>query len=284
MEFAIFHKRYFNAKGGSFSRVTEREDYDSQITLTDFEADLVINHFGVSNIHIGNVRSNVLKSAKPFLLFPSKELISLNLVFPKPHKAELRLYISNKSHFRPKAGQIWFLYIDHANNLVIGEMEEVEWNKLDQIDELDELYQENIERIEVKEKKVKVDPKGKIEQTEIGGKIVYRRDPRIAILSFQEASYTCEVDKTHNTFISEANKRPYVEAHHFIPMKFQPSFTSPLDSLENVVALCPNCHRGIHHGVVDHKRHLIERLILNRGISNSVDDYAQYYNCYQINQ
>lgn len=284
MEFAIFHKRYFHAKGGSFSRVTSREDYDSQITLTDFEADLVVNHFGISNIHIGNVKSDVAKAAKPFLLFPSKELISLNLVFPKPNKSELRLYLSKKGHFRPRAEQVWFLYIDYSDNLVVGAMDEIEWNKLDQIDEFDEAYQEIIEEIESKQKKPQVDPKGRIEQIEVSGRIIYKRDPRIAILSFQEASYTCEIDKAHNTFLAEANRKPYVEAHHFIPMKFQPSFTIQLDSVENVVALCPNCHRGIHHGVIDHKRHLIERLIVNRGLSNTVEDFAQYYNCYQLSQ
>lgn len=39
----------------------------------------------------------------------------------------------------------------------------------------------------------------------------------------------------------------YIEAHHLIPMKNSRFFTTSLDVAENILPLCPNCHRKIHH-------------------------------------
>ena len=49
----------------------------------------------------------------------------------------------------------------------------------------------------------------------------------------------------------------FVEAHHLVPMQFQEHFESSLDVLENVVVLCPNCHRKLHHGQVADKKLLL---------------------------
>jgi 5-methylcytosine-specific restriction enzyme A len=46
MRFRQFHNDFFDSIDGAYSLVTQREFYDSQITLTDAEAEMVINHFG----------------------------------------------------------------------------------------------------------------------------------------------------------------------------------------------------------------------------------------------
>ena len=71
MEFQLFHNKFFNAVDGSYSIVTPREEFDSQITLTDAEAEMVINYFGISNIQIGNVTSDKMKAKKKFFLYPN---------------------------------------------------------------------------------------------------------------------------------------------------------------------------------------------------------------------
>ncbi|MGL4999965.1 MAG: HNH endonuclease [Cetobacterium sp.] len=48
--------------------------------------------------------------------------------------------------------------------------------------------------------------------------------------------------------MSGTTNKQYMEAHHLIPMNAQDSFKNSLDVLGNVVSLCPNCHRMIHHG------------------------------------
>ena len=61
------------------------------------------------------------------------------------------------------------------------------------------------------------------------------------------ANYECEY-KNHKTFNKE-NDKQYIEVHHLIPMKEQNRMiTKPLDREENIVCLCPNCHREIHYG------------------------------------
>ena len=75
----------------------------------------------------------------------------------------------------------------------------------------------------------------------------YMRDPIIAAWAKQQANYSCEYDITHCTFISKITGYNYVEAHHLIPMRFQDKFEKSLDIPENILILCPNCHRKLHH-------------------------------------
>ena len=105
MEFKSFHNDFFRAICGAYSRITSREYYDSQITLTDNEADIVINYFGYENINVGNVGSDKNKYLKKFLLYNAEyqeyNPIYLNLVFPKPAKPELRLYLAESRGYKP---------------------------------------------------------------------------------------------------------------------------------------------------------------------------------------
>jgi 5-methylcytosine-specific restriction protein A len=281
MEFTKFHKEYFSSNSGAFSEVTERENYDSQITVTDYEAAMVIEYFGINNIQLGNVQSNRLKSEKNFLLYPLNTRISLNLVFPKSEKPELRLYLSHRKGFKPRGGMIWFIFINQDDQLVIGFMDKKEWDKIGQIDIEDEEYQNNIEEAFIKEKKVLVAPEGKIARVNIGPRISFGRDPKIAIMRFQEVGYKCEIHHSHETFISLATNLPYMEAHHFIPIKYQGLFKEPLDSFYNVTSLCPTCHRAIHHATVDFKLHLIKNIYEKRPQLHhyTLDDISQFYNC-----
>lgn len=75
----------------------------------------------------------------------------------------------------------------------------------------------------------------------------WKRNPAIAKESMIKAEYNCEIDRSHQTFISFVTNKNYVEAHHLIPMKYQVNFKYSLDVPGNIVSLCPNCHREIHH-------------------------------------
>ncbi len=284
MDFKPLHKLYFNAKIGAFSRVTAREDYDSQITLTDIEADIVIDHFGIENIHVGGVKEDKAKSQKMFLLYPSLKPIYLNLNFPKPDKPELRLYLAATRGFRPVAGQIWFIYRNNENNLVIGALNENIWNNIDQQDNDDNYYQNTIEKTIIAKEKLQVSAEGKIATATLGSRLIYVRNPLLAVMRFQLSDYKCEINPNHKTFTAETTKMPYVEAHHFIPIKFQGIIKEPLDNLHNIVSLCPNCHRGIHHAVIDHKLDLIEKIYKKRQEIHSYhfDYIAELYNCIKI--
>jgi len=290
MEFKPFHNEFFRAIGGAFSRVTIRENFDSQITLTDNEAELVINYFGRENIHIGNVKGDTEKSRKKFLLYNANnspiESIYLNLVFPKPkRKTELRIYLTTKG-FKPKGGDIWFIYINANNEIVIGSLEEKIWNMLGQDDTEDDNYQSIIEESLIITKPFNISPIGKIIQINLGGRLIYQRDPRLAINRLFKAEFKCEINPSHKTFLAQKTNLPFFEAHHFIPMRYQNLFTTPLDNLDNIICLCPNCHRAMHHAIIQYKYELVKQLYNKRPEMHtySIDYIAQYYNCLEIVQ
>jgi len=112
---------------GACSVVTEREVYDSQITMTGEEQQLLEEYFQ-GDIHVGNVKSDRVAAAKTFLLHPIGARIKLNLVYPKPSKGELRLYLRERS-YKPKDGHIWFIY-RKGGELYLGAMSKDRWDAL----------------------------------------------------------------------------------------------------------------------------------------------------------
>ncbi|MGI9950677.1 HNH endonuclease [Vibrio hyugaensis] len=74
----------------------------------------------------------------------------------------------------------------------------------------------------------------------------YRRDPDVVAEALYRAEGFCEKCKEKAPFIKRSNGEPYLEVHHIIPLS-----QGGLDSLENVISLCPNCHREIHFGPAD---------------------------------
>lgn len=259
MKFGTFQKKRFNTTSGAYSIVTEREYFDSQITLTDYEAEIVLSHFGKNNVHVGNVKSNATLSKKHFRLFPGGKTISLNLVFPKADKTELRLYISKTAGYKPKGGDVWFMFI-RDGDIWIGSMSESVWRDDSSVmkqDDSDEFYQRSIndsDKIRIQKSKERDS---------------YARDPRIAIRRMKLAGFKCEFDPAHQLFVSRFSHQPYLEAHHLIPIGLQSDFKQPLDTISNVFCLCPYCHRAVHHAEEEHARKILRKLVKNRPILDS---------------
>jgi 5-methylcytosine-specific restriction protein A len=69
-------------------------------------------------------------------------------------------------------------------------------------------------------------------------------------------NFICKISHKHITFIS--NKTNYVEGHHIIPMFQQKNYDFNLDDVNNIISLCPNCHREIHSA--DNKKKIIDNL------------------------
>lgn len=112
----------------------------------------------------------------------------------------------------------------------------------------------------------------------------WERDPRIAKASLAMSNFKCEIDPKHFTFTSQVTGESYVEAHHLIPMKVQEEFEYSLDVTGNIISLCPNCHRAIHHATLSKKKEMINKLYLKRrdilkkfGISVSFDRLFEIY-------
>ncbi|MED4116304.1 MrcB family domain-containing protein [Priestia megaterium] len=93
-----------------------------------------------------------------------------------------------------------------------------------------------------------------------GGKKQWIRNVAKASKALMLSNYTCEIDSSHETFISKSTNMPYVESHHLIPMGKQGEFQYDLDQLANLISLCPLCHRLIHLGTDADKEKLLRKL------------------------
>jgi 5-methylcytosine-specific restriction endonuclease McrA len=71
---------------------------------------------------------------------------------------------------------------------------------------------------------------------------VFLRNPRVVELAKLRANGLCERCGCKAPFLTTAGQ-PYLEVHHVVPL----AKNGP-DTLENVSALCPNCHREAHFG------------------------------------
>lgn len=91
------------------------------------------------------------------------------------------------------------------------------------------------------------------------------KDGRIAKAALEKKYYTCQIDPEHKTFLTTRNI-PYMEGHHLIPCTvanakyFWEKYGKNIDCLENIVCLCPTCHRAVHFGEKSTKEEMIKTM------------------------
>ncbi|MBR3482723.1 MAG: hypothetical protein IKH45_07595 [Neisseriaceae bacterium] len=92
----------------------------------------------------------------------------------------------------------------------------------------------------------------------------YRRNPLLGKVAIERAYYSCENNPHHETFISAKTNKNFMEAHHFVPVKYQQEiwkkYKINVDCVENIVSLCPTCHRAFHNGTKEVKSDLINNI------------------------
>lgn len=244
MEFSFLQCTTLNAVKGSYSPVTDREIYDSQITATDSEAKLLVEFFRRSGegIYVGNVNSNRAAARKAFRLFPTGETVFLNLVYPKPNKTELRLYLSSRAGFMPHKGDVWFIYESRERGeLWIGAMPESRWRDLNEESLIGKKVETKVKRLE--------------------------RDPSLVKKRMELSRYMCEYSENHKLFVARSTGSRYVEVHHIIPLNFQDEFASKkLDNINNLYSLCPYCHAAVHHAEGRVARKLLSKMYDDRSV------------------
>jgi len=256
MQFGIKENERFGTMNGAWSEVTHREVHDSQITVTEDEKEVMLGHFRNADIHVGHVRDNRELAKKTFNLHGTGRSIGLNLVYPKPEKSELRLYLSERAGFKPEGSEIWFVYVK-SGEIFIGSMTKEEWEGASHnpaaFDSEDQLYQAAIQG----------DPSAleKVERQDSQ----FPRDSRLPRKVISEADFKCEVDGSHTTFISRSTGSQYMEAHHLVPIAFQGEYQQPLDQDDNIYCLCSVCHDKIHYGVPEDVREIVGKLLKKKG-------------------
>lgn len=116
----------------------------------------------------------------------------------------------------------------------------------------------------------------------------YTTDPKLAKTVLVNSGWKCALDgfdgHAHTTFDTKTGNK-YLEAHHLVPMKAQKDFyPTNIDISDNIIPLCPNCHKAVHYGNISEKRRFLKPLYDARiaslkahGINISFDDLINKY-------
>lgn len=80
-------------------------------------------------------------------------------------------------------------------------------------------------------------------QKSISNITIYNRNPDVIAERLYIAAGYCEDCKQKAPFLRKSTGEPYLEVHHIIPLS-----QNGEDSVDNTIALCPNCHRKRHFG------------------------------------
>ncbi|MGY8642214.1 MAG: HNH endonuclease [Verrucomicrobiales bacterium] len=73
----------------------------------------------------------------------------------------------------------------------------------------------------------------------------FRRNSSVIVSVLRRSNGICERCGVIAPFLRRSDNSPYLEVHHWIPLS-----QGGEDTVENAAALCPNCHREVHHGQV----------------------------------
>jgi len=71
---------------------------------------------------------------------------------------------------------------------------------------------------------------------------VFDRDPDVVAEVLLRAAGECENCKRPAPFLRRSDRTPYLEVHHVIRLS-----NGGDDTVENAIAVCPNCHRAAHY-------------------------------------
>ncbi|MCR3906961.1 MAG: hypothetical protein NUK62_08070 [Tenericutes bacterium] len=154
----------------------------------------------------------------------------------------------------------------------------------DYIETVDSIKEENIND------KISVDAHKVVPLAVLRGSVgrKFKINPILGKIAIKKANYSCECNYGHGTFISNRTGKQFMEGHHLIPVGYQieiwNKYSVNVDCVENIVSLCPNCHRAIHYGNETTKKKLIEKLFDLRkatykkiGININLDEIKKMY-------
>lgn len=99
-------------------------------------------------------------------------------------------------------------------------------------------------------------PEGNLSpQTAVASSKQYVRDPKIVAWVLKQAKGTCEACGKNAPF-KDRNGRLFLEVHHVTELA-----NGGPDTVDNAIAVCPNCHRELHFG--EERAKLRSRILKN---------------------
>lgn len=259
-EFDASLNSFFKSSRGAGSRITEKDEANKrQLTVVAHERK-ILEHF-IPDVPEGSLKSAEENNAKTdfeLRMFPSGEKVFLKLNKPKLGKNEMRLYFRH-GVFNPAAGDFWFLF-ERAGQLWIGSLDEDELERARRGQPIDP--QNGFDQIS--EDGYQIALNSTSPEKFVSTTLKYRRDPLIAQAVLVKSGYQCEMMPAHQTFTSRVTGKPYLEAHHLVPMMEQRHFATSLDVEENICILNPYAHRMLHHATYSEIEPFIHKLAERR--------------------
>lgn len=250
---------FFLANDGAGSRVTEREGMrsgDRSVTVSSQEKTILNQfHSNFPRMSLVRARANGEKTEFKFRQFPSGVEVKLSINHPKSKGDETRIYF-RKGVFHPEPGDFWFIY-ERDGDIWIGSFASSDFDNAMQGKTLDE--QNGFDQIN--EEAYQNVLNGRIPSQVKTTSVSYKRNPKVASLALDLCKFQCEMMPDMATFTSKATGNPFLEAHHFIPMFEQRSYSdNNLDVVKNICILNPYAHRMLHHATYSEIEPYVKKL------------------------
>ncbi|MDO6620228.1 HNH endonuclease [Pseudomonadota bacterium] len=80
-------------------------------------------------------------------------------------------------------------------------------------------------------------------KTRVVRTVIYERNPDVVAEVLEQAKGVCGACFEDAPFVRKSNAKPYLEVHHIVRLA-----DGGDDTVDNAIALCPNCHRKKHYG------------------------------------
>lgn len=120
------------------------------------------------------------------------------------------------------------------------------------IEKKNEIRERSVQRLSTKELRDRVQHSKGNPSKRMASSSVYERDVLVAEYVKRVANGICQLCETPAPF-KDKKDNPYLESHHIVWLSRRGK-----DSIENSIALCPNCHKKMH--VVDARKDVTELL------------------------
>lgn len=164
----------------------------------------------------------------------------MRLAFPMPVTSLVKASDNTNVKVKTRSGGFAYVY------------ELPKWVGREQIvvkDQLDNEYESAIEaalNVDKTERKKRLNIANKQPERIQILSVGYRRNPDVVAEVLKRANGKCEACRQDAPFLRATDGTPYLEIHHWIPLA-----EGGDDTIENAGAVCPNCHRKFHFGIVE---------------------------------
>lgn len=200
------------------------------------------------------IQSNINPSENPFDINGNAKL---GYLYPLDEK--IAMFLLNKMNNKDIDNLLVMNDIDLKNEIEEFQEEQEQFEKINNgsikgysSEEINKISQEKytyVPRIEEGKKKV----------------LREKTDPKLKATRMELANYLCEINCDHKTFTNASGNHQYLECHHIIPMNAQKDFPNvKLDSLFNLIALCPICHMQVHYATAEEKGQIFAEMYEKR--------------------